>query len=106
METDIAQCYEAIPHSGLLSAIEERICDRRLLKLVRAMLRSGVMEDGAIRHSVTGTPQGGVASPLLANVYLHRLDREWRTRGRGVLVRYADDLVVMCQTRATPTIWS
>ncbi len=83
VETDIAQCYEAIPHSGLLSAIEERICDRRLLKLVRAMLRSGVMEDGAIRHSVTGTPQGGVASPLLANVYLHRLDREWRTRGRG-----------------------
>ena len=99
VETDIAQCYEAIPHSGLLSAIEERICDRRLLKLVRAMLRSGVMEDGAIRHSVTGTPQGGVASPLLANVYLHRLDREWRTRGRGVLVRYADDLVVMCRTR-------
>jgi RNA-directed DNA polymerase len=99
VETDIAQCYEAIPHSGLLSAIEERICDRRLLKLVRAMLRSGVMEDGAIRHSVTGTPQGGVASPLLANLYLHRLDREWRTRGRGVLVRYADDLVVMCRTR-------
>ena len=99
VETDVAQCYEAIPHSALVSAIEERICDRHVLKLVRAMLRSGVMEDGAVRHSVTGTPQGGVVSPLLANVYLHRLDREWRTRGRGVLVRYADDLVVMCRTR-------
>jgi len=99
VETDIANCFEAIPHSRLVSAVEERICDRRVLKLVRAMLRSGVMEGGAVRHSVTGTPQGGVASPLLANVYLHRLDREWQTRGHGVLVRYADDLVVMCQTR-------
>jgi group II intron reverse transcriptase/maturase len=99
VETDIANCFEAIPHSRLVSAVEERICDRRVLKLVRAMLRSGVMEGGAVRHSVTGTPQGGVASPLLANVYLHRLDREWQTRGHGVLVRYADDLVVMCRTR-------
>ncbi len=98
VETDIAQCFEAIPHSGLLSAIEERICDRNVLKLVRAMLRAGVMQGGAVRHSVTGTPQGGVASPMLANVYLHRLDRQWQTRGRGVLVRYADDLVVMCKT--------
>jgi group II intron reverse transcriptase/maturase len=99
VETDIANCFEAIPHSGLLSAVGERICDRHILKLVRAMLRSGVLEDGAVRHSVTGTPQGGVASPMLANVYLHRLDRQWRTRGRGVLVRYADDLVVLCKTR-------
>ena len=64
------------------------------------MLRAGVMEDGAVRRAVTGTPQGGVISPLLCNVYLHRLDRAWETRGRGVLVRYADDLVVMCRTRA------
>jgi RNA-directed DNA polymerase len=92
VETDIASCFEAIPHSGLVSTVEKRICDRNVLKLVRAMLRAGVMQDGAVRHSVTGTPQGGVASPLLANVYLHRLDRQWQTRGTGVLV-------------ATPMIW-
>jgi hypothetical protein len=67
--------------------------------MVRALLRAGVMEDGAIRHRVTGIPQGGVVSPLLANVYLHRLDRQWQRRGSGVLCRFADDLVVMCKTR-------
>ena len=99
-ESDIANCFEAIPHSGLMSAIEERIVDRQVLKLLRAMLRAGVMEDRAIRRSDAGTPQGGVISPCLCNVYLHRLDRQWAERGSGVLVRYADDLVVMCRTRA------
>jgi group II intron reverse transcriptase/maturase len=96
VETDIASCFEEIPHDRLMQAIEDRICDRKLLRLLRAMLRSGVMEEGAVRRSDTGTPQGGVISPLLANVYLDRLDREWRARGCGTLVRYADDLVVMC----------
>ena len=99
VETDIASCFDSIPHDRLMTAVEERICDRRLLKLVRAMLRAGVMESGVVRHEVTGTPQGGVMSPLLANVYLHRLDRAWETNGRGVLVRYADDLVVLCRSR-------
>jgi group II intron reverse transcriptase/maturase len=98
-ESDIAHCFEAIPHSGLMSAIEERISDRHVLKLLRAMLRAGVLEHGAVRRSVAGTPQGGVVSPVLCNVYLHRLDRAWQTRGSGVLVRYADDLLAMCKTR-------
>jgi RNA-directed DNA polymerase len=97
-ESDVASCFEAIPHSGLMSAIEERITDRHVLKLLRAMLRAGVMEHGAAKRSVVGTPQGGVVSPLLANVYLHRLDRAWQTRGRGVLVRFADDLLAICRT--------
>ncbi|MFQ5381836.1 MAG: group II intron reverse transcriptase/maturase [Dehalococcoidia bacterium] len=99
VETDIASCFEAIPHERLMAAIEERISDRHLLKLLRALLRAGVLEEGTVRHSESGTPQGGVISPLLANVYLHRLDRAWQTRGTGVLVRYADDLVVMCRDR-------
>jgi group II intron reverse transcriptase/maturase len=98
-ETDIANCFEAIPHDGLMSAIEERIVDRHLLKLLRAMLRAGVLEDGSVKRSGSGTPQGGVISPVLANVYLHRLDRQWARRGTGVLIRYADDLVVMCKTK-------
>ena len=98
-ESDIANCFEAIPHSGLMSAIEERISDRHVLKLLRAMLRAGVMQDGAVMRSAAGTPQGGVLSPCLANVYLHRLDRQWADRGSGVLVRYADDLLAMCRSR-------
>jgi group II intron reverse transcriptase/maturase len=99
-ETDIADCFEAIPHDRLMTAIEERIVDRHVLKLLRAMLRAGVMQDGAVKRSVAGTPQGGVLSPVLCNVYLHRLDRQWTEHGVGRLVRYADDLVVMCRTRA------
>ena len=99
VESDVANCFEAIPHSGLMSAIEERISDRLLLKLLRALLRSGVMQDGAVMRSDAGTPQGGVVSPVLCNVYLHRLDRWWAEHGAGVLVRFADDLVVMCNSR-------
>jgi RNA-directed DNA polymerase len=97
-ETDIANCFEAIPHEALMTAIEERIVDRHLLKLLRAMLRAGVLENGAVTRGRTGTPQGGVISPVLCNVYLHRLDRQWDRRGTGVLCRYADDLLVMCRT--------
>ena len=89
-ESDVSDCFGAIPHSGLMLAIEERISDRHVLKLLRAMLRSGVMEDDAVRRDVTGTPQGGVILPCLCNVYLHRLDRQWAERGHGVLVRFAD----------------
>ena len=100
LESDVANCFEAIPHSQLMSAIEERIVDRHTLKLLRAMLRAGVMEDQAVRRTDAGTPQGGVISPCLCNVYLHRLDRQWTERGHGTLVRYADDVVVMCRSRA------
>src|SRR3954452_19745412 len=99
VETDIANCFEAIPHEKLMQAVQERVCDQAVLKLLRVLLRAGVMADGVVRRSVTGTPQGGVLSPLLANIYLHRLDRAWDVRRHGVLVRYADDLVVMCKSR-------
>src|SRR6516165_1299750 len=62
LESDIANCFEAIPHSGLMAAVEERVSDRNLLKLLRAMLRAGVMADGAVHRDVTGTPQGGVTA--------------------------------------------
>jgi RNA-directed DNA polymerase len=98
LETDIASCFEEIPHERLMAAVEERIVDRKLLRLLRAMLGAGVMQEGAVRRSDAGTPQGGVISPLLANVYLHRLDRRWRAEGCGTMVRYADDLVVLCDS--------
>jgi RNA-directed DNA polymerase len=98
-ETDIASCFTAIPHEKLMQAVQERVCDQAVLKLLRVMLRAGVMEDGQVRRPVTGTPQGGVLSPLMCNAYLHRLDRAWDERD-GVLVRFADDLVVMCWSRS------
>jgi RNA-directed DNA polymerase len=99
VETDIANCFSAIPHDKLMQAVEERVCDQPVLKLLRAMLRTGVMEDGQLRRTAAGTPQGGVFSPVMCNVYLHRLDRAWDGQD-GVLVRYADDLVVMCWSRS------
>lgn len=80
----------------------QRISDRRVLKLLRQWLAAGVMEEGQWRPTITGTPQGGVISPVLSNIYLHVLDRVWATRGAhlGTLVRYADDFVVMCDTKA------
>jgi group II intron reverse transcriptase/maturase len=95
VETDIANCFEAIPKDQLIQAVEERVCDQSVLRLLRVVLGAGVMTDGVVRHSVTGTPQGGPFSPLLCNVYLHRLDRVWDTREHGVLVRYCD----LCRCR-------
>jgi len=99
VESDIASCFEAIPHDRLMAVVEERVLDRHVLKMLRAMLHAGVMEDGRVRHPVTGTPQGGVISPLLCNAYLNQLDQKWAQHYRGVLVRYVDDLVVLCRTR-------
>jgi RNA-directed DNA polymerase len=99
VETDIANCFSAIPQEKLMRAIEERVCDQSVLKLLRVILRAGVMEDGQVRRSVTGAPQGGPLSPLLCNVYLHRIDRVWDVREHGVLVRFADDALVMCKSR-------
>lgn len=100
VESDIANCFEAIPHDRLVAAVEERISDRHVLRLLRSILRAGVMVDGSVRRSDTGTPQGAVVSAPLANIYLHRLDKVWQGGGGvEVLVRYCDDLVVICRSQ-------
>lgn len=101
VDVDIQGYFDNINQEKLMKLVEMRISDRRLLKLVRKWLKAGVMEEGKIRRSDVGTPQGGVISPLLANIYLNYFDILWERHGNGIgeLTRYADDFVVVCKTK-------
>lgn len=100
VDVDIQGYFDNINHEKLMKLIQMRINDRRILKLIRKWLTVGVMEDGQIQRAGLGTPQGGVISSLLANIYLNYFDTLWEKYGSkiGVLTRYADDFVIVCKT--------
>lgn len=106
VDVDLKSYFDTIPHDKLLVLVQERIGDKWILRLIRWWLKAGVLDAGQVQKPTAGTPQGGVVSPLLANIYLNLVDRIWQRRGyasphgrwTGTLVRYADDMVVLCRT--------
>jgi group II intron reverse transcriptase/maturase len=100
LEVDIAKYFDTVDHAKLLELVSQRVRDGVLLRLIGKWLNAGVLEQGRVHHPDAGTPQGGVISPLLANIYLHTVVDQWfvrdvkpRMRGRAALVRYVDDMV-------------
>lgn len=106
LDADVRGCFDAIDHERLISYVERRIGDSRILRLIRKWLKAGVLEDGVLKYVEEGTPQGASISPLLSNIYLHYVFDTWahhwrmtNAHGDVVIVRYADDFVVGFQQR-------
>jgi len=111
IDADLSKYFDTIPHANLMATVAERICDGEMLRLIQMWLKAPIMEvdkDGTKRNigggkgNRKGTPQGGVISPLLSNLYLHILDRIWernnlQQRLGARIVRYADDIVILCR---------
>jgi RNA-directed DNA polymerase len=97
VDVDLKGYFDTIPHDRLIDRVAEKVADGSILRLIRAFLEAGVMEEGTLHRSVAGTPQGGVISPLLANLYLHPFDVRMTERGHK-LTRYADDFVILCRS--------
>lgn len=98
LDADIAGFFDNIPHKLIVDAVAEEVSDGNILNLIKRFLAAGVMDNGVFKPTTIGTPQGGVISPLLANIVLNRLD--WRLQEAGYrFVRYADDFVILCKTR-------
>lgn len=98
IDADLKSYFDTIPHEKLIEKVRETVVDGSVLRLLESFLKAGIMEGGSYHLSEQGTPQGGVISPLLANIYLHPLDKAMTERGHR-LTRYADDFVICCRSQ-------
>jgi RNA-directed DNA polymerase len=98
VDMDLSKCFDKLDHELILKSIGKRVTDSSVLALINQMLKSGVMIDGYRQQTEIGSPQGGVISPLIANIYLDAFDQEMRRRGHRI-VRYADDILIFCRSR-------
>src|SRR5258708_18133065 len=101
LDSDIAKYCDSLPRSHLRAFLDRRVTDGVIRRMIDKWLKAGVLEDGLLRHATEGSPQGGVISPILSNIFLHHVLDEWfesevkpRLRGRSTLVRFADDAVM------------
>ena len=99
VEVDIEKFFDTVNHEKIIDLVNEEVADGRVLRLIRSFMKAGVMEEMGIRRQEKGTPQGGVISPLLANIYLHPYDEAMTQAGYKV-VRYADDILILCRNKA------
>jgi RNA-directed DNA polymerase len=107
LDADVAGFFDSVSHDWLVRFVEHRIGDNRVLRLIRKWLQAGLMQEGVVKATCAGTPQGAVVSPLLANIYLHYVFDLWanrwrhrQARGNVIIVRYADDMVVGFEYKA------
>jgi RNA-directed DNA polymerase len=112
VDVDLKSYFDTISHELLLGLVERRVGDVQVMRLIRAWLKAGVMEEGRVTHPDRGSPQGGVISPLLSNVFLHEVDRQW-CGSNGIatadvrLIRFADDMVLLARTEQRARVaWS
>ena len=98
VDMDLSKCFDKLDHELILNSIKKRVTDSSVLELLKQFLESGVIVDGEWQRTEIGSPQGGVISPLIANIYLDAFDQEMRKRGHRI-VRYADDILIFCRSR-------
>jgi len=99
IDADVEKFFDSVDHTLLMNFVADEISDGKVLNLIESWLKAGVMNRGKVEETMEGTPQGGVASPLLANIYLQEMDRQVSAMDDVRLVRYADDLVILCKTK-------
>lgn len=99
IDADVEKFFDSVDHKLMMSFVATEISDGKVLDLIDSWLKAGVMNEGEMEETIVGTPQGGVISPLLANIYLHEMDKQVNRLLEVQMVRYADDVVILCKTR-------
>jgi group II intron reverse transcriptase/maturase len=98
VDVDLKSYFDTIDHDALMELVKRRVSDKRTLWLIKQWLKAGILEDGIVTTPERGTPQGGVLSPLLSNIYLNEIDKLWHGNASVKLVRFADDMVLLCKS--------